>query len=189
LVRSTPGAVESLVESFDELVDSAFAPLRGRIVPDLVASVASALGDHGLIWFLIGLSRTRRPGMRRRVATWAVAYTGMVSPLVNSGLKGIFRRARPERSGRPLPVRVPRTASFPSGHAMAAWCAATVLADGDPWAPAYYSAAAVISSSRIHVQLHHATDVVAGSVIGVLLGIGGRRVLRGMRALGSVLAD
>ena len=53
----------------------------------------------------------------------------------------------------------------------------TLLAEDDPRAPAYYAMAGAISFSRVHVGLHHATDVAAGSIIGVALGGSGRIVL------------
>jgi len=169
---------ETFVESFDRIVDGAFEPSRGQWLPDALSSAASALGDHGLIWFLLAVARARKPGRPRRVALRALVFTGAVAPLVNSALKRAVGRVRPQRRpGRSVPVRIPRTASFPSGHALAAWCAATLLAEGDPLAPTYYGMAAAISLSRVHVRLHHATDVVAGSVLGVLLGRAGRALL------------
>jgi undecaprenyl-diphosphatase len=112
------------------------------------------------------------------VAVRAVAFTGLVAPVVNSVLKSMVARRRPHRAAPgPLPVRIPRTASFPSGHALAAWCAATLLAEDDPLAPAYYAMAGAVSISRVHVQLHHATDVMAGGVLGVVLGLLGRKLL------------
>ena len=146
-------------------------------MPDRIASVASFLGDHGLIWFLIGVARARRPGSRRKNALRALLYSGTVVPLVNSAMKASVARVRPERSESTGPyVRIPRTASFPSGHALAAWCSATLLSKGDPLAPVYYSVAAVISLSRIHLRLHHFTDVIGGAVGGLALGILGRKL-------------
>ena len=159
----------------DKRVDTAFAPLRGRPAPDAIASVASALGDHGLVWFLLALARARRPGRRRTVAMRALLFTGALTPMVNAGLKAAVGRVRPEdQPDRSLPVRIPRTTSFPSGHALAAWCAATLLDDDDPWSPAYYAMATIISVSRVHARLHHTTDVLAGSLLGILLGRLGR---------------
>jgi undecaprenyl-diphosphatase len=163
------------VESLDRSVDALVAPLRGRRLVDATAYAASALGDHGLVWFLAGVARGARPGPRRAVAIRAIVFTGAVAPVVNAALKSaVGRRRPPQESPRPIPVRIPRTASFPSGHALAAWCAATLLADDDPLAPAYYAMAGAISLSRVHVRLHHATDVVAGSVLGIVLGRLGR---------------
>jgi undecaprenyl-diphosphatase len=163
------------VDAFDGFVDRHVALLRGRHVVDGAAYVASALGDHGLVWFLAGVARGARPGPRRAAAIRAVAFTGAVAPVVNAALKSaVGRRRPPSESPHPIPIRIPRTASFPSGHALAAWCSATLLAEDDPLAPAYYALAGAISFSRVHVRLHHATDVVAGSVLGIVLGRMGR---------------
>ena len=166
------------VDAFDRFVDGLVAPLRGRHVVDATAYAASTLGDHGLVWFLAGVARGARPGPRRAAAIRAVAFTGVVTPVVNVVLKSAVGRRRPtQESSHPIPVRIPRTASFPSGHALAAWCAATLLAEDDPWAPAYYAMAGAVSFSRVHVRLHHATDVAAGSILGIALGRLGRVLL------------
>lgn len=167
--------LSAVVESFDRFVDDRFATWRGRPSADAAAYAASALGDHGLLWFLVGLARAGRPGPRRALAVRAVVFTGVVTPLVNAGLKAAVGRVRPDRAGDQAgPVRIPRTTSFPSGHALAAWCAASLLAEDDPWAPAYYGAATAISASRVHLRLHHASDVVAGALLGMALGRTGR---------------
>ncbi len=180
--RSSFGlGVEGLAGSLDRLdeeVEAVIAPLRGRLGPDAIAWVASTLGDHGFVWFLLSLARARRPGRQREVALRALLFTGAITPIVNLGLKFAVGRMRPDRgTGRSVPVRVPRTSSFPSGHALAAWCAASLLAEDDPWSPAYYALAATISLSRVHVNLHHATDVLAGSLLGVALGHVARRLV------------
>jgi membrane-associated phospholipid phosphatase len=164
------------VADFDAWVDARFEPWRGRPLPDRLAAAVSFLGDHGLIWFLILLARMRRPGPRRRSALRAVTLTGAVVPVVNASLKLTVARRRPEAPTDVPGLRRPTTASFPSGHTLAAWCAATLLAEDDPWAGAYYALAAAISLSRLQVRHHHGTDVVAGSVIGMLLGRLGRLV-------------
>jgi membrane-associated phospholipid phosphatase len=166
------------VDRFDGAVDRLVAPLRGRPVVDAAAYAASALGDHGLVWFLVGVARSRRPGPERARAIRAVVFSGLVTPVVNATIKSVVGRQRPQvESSHPLPVRIPSTASFPSGHTLAAWCAATLLAEDDPWGPAYYAMAGAISFSRLHVRLHHATDVVAGSILGVVLGRLGRALV------------
>ena len=52
--------------------------------------------------------------------------------------------------------------SFPSGHATAAFCAATLLGGGVGW----YTLAAAVAATRVYVRLHHASDVVAGAAFG-----------------------
>jgi undecaprenyl-diphosphatase len=165
------------VEKVDTRLDSFVAGWRGHPTVDALAYGASALGDHGLIWFLIGLARSRRPGRRRSLAVWAVSFTGVVAPVVNAGLKSAVGRGRPDpRPDDPPSIRTPRSASFPSGHTLAAWCAATLLADDDVLAPLYYAVAGTVSVSRVHLRHHHATDVLAGAAVGLGLGHLGRKL-------------
>ena len=63
---------------------------------------------------------------------------------------------------------MPLTSSFPSGHASAAFCAAGLLSEGSRLEPAYYALAAVVAASRVHVKIHHASDVVAGAAVGTV---------------------
>jgi undecaprenyl-diphosphatase len=97
---------------------------------------------------------------------------------VNVLLKSVFRRERPvEQIVHPLPFRQPLTSSFPSGHATAAFCGAVILSEDDRLAPLYFGAAAVIAASRIYVRIHHASDVVGGVVVGMMLGKLARRLV------------
>jgi membrane-associated phospholipid phosphatase len=63
------------------------------------------------------------------VAIRAVVFSGAVTPAVNAAVKQWVGRRRPPDGDHPLPVRIPESASFPSGHALAAWCAASLLAE------------------------------------------------------------
>ena len=166
------------VRAFDARVDDLFDRLRGHRVADRVFYSASALGDFGLIWLVLGLWRALGGDPRdERAAVRAIVATGIESVVVNAGLKSLFGRGRPlPVAEHPLPFRQPLTSSFPSGHATAAFCAAVLLSDGSRLGPAYYGAATVVSASRIHVKIHHASDVVAGVVIGVGLGHLARRL-------------
>jgi undecaprenyl-diphosphatase len=185
------------VDAFDDRVDAMVGRWRGRPVADGLAFGASALGDHGLVWFLIAVARGRRPGRRRTVAVWAIVFSGAITPAVNAAVKAVVGRGRPDpREDDPPAVRVPRSTSFPSGHALAAWCAATLLADDDPLAAGYYLIASAVSLSRVHLRQHHTTDVLAGAALGIALGRLGRRMAppwrrstrrRGMTPVGEVL--
>jgi undecaprenyl-diphosphatase len=105
------------------------------------------------------------------------AVLGIESALVNGAIKSVFRRRRPPwATDRPHRLRRPRTSSFPSGHASAAFTAAGVLADDDPLWPLYYALAVVVASSRVYVKTHHASDVVAGALLGAVLARVARRL-------------
>jgi undecaprenyl-diphosphatase len=101
--------------------------------------------------------------------------------IVNQGIKRLFRRERPTTTGdERLQVRRPSTSSFPSGHASSAVFAAMVLSgwDGPVLSALWFKIAAVVGISRAYVRIHHGSDVVAGAVVGVVLGLAGRQIAR-----------
>jgi undecaprenyl-diphosphatase len=163
--------------SLDDAVDKAWERLRGHPTLDRVFYTASELGDFSLIWHLLGTARgvTSRRGTRE--ATRLALALGAESALVNGAIKSAFQRERPIHSAeRPHGLRQPLTSSFPSGHASAAFMAATLLSERSRVKPAWYGLAAIVATSRIHVRIHHASDVVVGAGIGLALG----RVVRKM---------
>ncbi len=165
------------VDAFDRRVDVEFDRLRGNPVADRVFYGASALGDHGLIWLILGALRGLRSEHEWHAAVRLGAGMGVESALVNLGIKSLFRRQRPAwELERPLHLRQPRTSSFPSGHATSAFTAAALLSDRDRLRPLYYVVAVVVAWSRVYVKIHHASDVVAGMAVGVVLGRLGRRL-------------
>ncbi len=169
----------SLVAAFDQHVDGWFEHLRGNPLADRVLYSLSELGDFSLVWHTISVAKAaigdhdaERAAVRLSVAL------GVESVVVNGVIKGLVRRERPEPpADRPHPLRQPKTSSFPSGHASAAACAAVLLSDGSgPAATAsWVSLAALVAVSRIHVRIHHASDVVGGAVIGAGIGLAFRR--------------
>ncbi len=162
-----PPAVEEPMRRFDDVVNGWFDHLRGRPVPDRVFYMASELGDFSLIWHMAGLAKGLGPAGSSSAVRQAVAL-GAESALVNGLIKSWFRRARPETDEpRPHRLRTPKTTSFPSGHASSALLAAGLLSEGSRLRPLYYGAAAIVATSRIHVRIHHASDVAAGAVLGV----------------------
>ncbi|HUJ66698.1 MAG TPA: phosphatase PAP2 family protein, partial [Acidimicrobiales bacterium] len=124
------------------------------------------------------LQAGRNRGDWRRPLLRAAAGLGIESALVNGPVKWLFRRTRPVHHGpRPMPLRQPRTSSFPSGHATAAFFGAALLRDDDPIWPLYYVISVIVAASRVHVRIHHASDVMGGIAIGVLLGEVTRRLV------------
>jgi membrane-associated phospholipid phosphatase len=166
------------ISRLDDAVDDAMDRLRGRPVADRVAYAASELADFSLIWLLLAAARGLRSPRDERAAVRVALNSTAESILVNGILKSFFRRGRPAlKTARPHKLRIPRTSSFPSGHASAAFSNAILLAEDDPLAPLYYAVAVVVASSRVHVKIHHASDVLAGVGLGVVLGLLGRRVM------------
>ncbi len=160
---------------FDEAAEARVERLRGNRVVDRVMYTASALGEGSLIWHLLGFSLIVLAGHTLHSALRLSSILICESVLVNLGIKQLFNRRRPEwtaQEARPHKLRRPRSSSFPSGHASAAFTAAGVLtAGGDPLWPMYYVLAVVVASSRCYVRIHHASDVIAGAFAGVGLAL------------------
>ncbi len=80
------------------------------------------------------------------------------STLLCDGLKDLFREKRPDSNSHD---------SFPSGHATAAFAAATVESDLHPHETAlWFTGATLISYSRIRLHRHYGRDVIAGALLG-----------------------
>jgi undecaprenyl-diphosphatase len=168
------------VERFDEAVDRAFdRALRGRPLVDRVMYTVSELADFSLLWHLIASGRALADERKVPSSLRLSVVLGIESTLVNGVIKSLVKRERPiPEFERPHHLRMPLTSSFPSGHASAAFCAAGLLSDGSRLGPAYYGLAVVVASSRIHVKIHHASDVIAGAAVGATLAAVAKRVWR-----------
>jgi undecaprenyl-diphosphatase len=178
-----PHPALAAVTEFDDAVDRAFDRLRGNAGADRLFYGLSELADFSLLWHLIGVARAAPTtgatfDQRAREAVELSVVLGAESLLVNGGIKRLFRRQRPVHEGeRPHRLRQPLTTSFPSGHASAAFCAAAVLSRDRRLAVPAYGLATLVAASRVHVRIHHASDVVGGAVVGVTLGFIARKVL------------
>jgi undecaprenyl-diphosphatase len=114
-----------------------------------------------------------RPG--RRAAADGVVSIGLTSAVVNLVLKPLGDRRRPNRDTYAIPVArqvaMPRSTSFPSGHAASAFAFATGVGYAMPaLSLPLHTAAAAVAYSRVHTGVHYPADVVVGSVTGAALG-------------------
>lgn len=171
-VRHTDDNLPSAIDRFDDAVDAAWGrAFRGRPWADRLFYLASELGDFSVIWLLIGAAQGVRSDEDADESLRLAALLLAESALVNQGIKRLVRRPRPVPvEPRPHELRKPLTSSFPSGHASSAMFAAGLLSRRHPRrAPLYYGIAAVVATSRVHVQIHHASDVIAGAAVGAAL--------------------
>lgn len=171
------------LDRFDERVDAWAERLRGHRLADQLFYGLSTVGDHGIVWHAIALARIPAAGETFGDAVELSAALGIEAAIVNGPLKMLFRRVRPvPATARPMRLRQPKTSSFPSGHASAGLFAATLVAHrsrvGWPW----YLLGVLIGWSRVHVKIHHPSDVVGGFAVGWLLGRIALRILPGIRA-------
>jgi undecaprenyl-diphosphatase len=165
------------IARFDAAVDRRVGRLRGQPTLDRVMYAASELGDFSLVWHLVSTSRALAPDRQVAHAVRIAAALGAESLLVNRAVKSLFRRVRPPwLPDHRFRLRRPRTSSFPSGHASSAATAACLLSEDDPLWPAYMGIAVIVAASRVYVGVHHASDVIAGALLGLALAHLARRL-------------
>ncbi len=165
------------MNALDQAADRCFE-LTTRKVPalDRVFYAASEAADFSVLWHLVGASRALLDSREEQAAVRLSVCLGIEAALVNGPVKALFNRSRPVPvEPRRRRVRRPRTSSFPSGHASAAAAAATLLADRSAIPGVWYGLAAIVATSRVHVGIHHASDVLAGAALGLVLGRAARR--------------
>lgn len=140
----------------------------------------SASGGAGFVWLALAVFAMARP--LSRAAGWRVILTVMLSyATVDGAIKPLVGRPRPgiqaAAPARELPP-MPRTSSFPSGHATATFGAAVAVSRMWPkTAPLWWGLAALIGYSRIYLGHHYPLDVAGGALIGAALALwvlGGR---------------
>ena len=177
--------VPNTFQPIDDAVDEAWDVLRGNAVADRIFYGASEAANFSKIWHALSVAQAIALRDPRRALTTSAAL-GIEAALVNGPIKSMFERERPDVDDdqRPMKLRKPKTSSFPSGHASAAVVAASFLTPPMPRAGkiAVGTLATVVSTSRIHVQIHHATDVAAGAATGWVLAQAIRPIFR--RVLG-----
>jgi len=157
-----------VVKRFDQSADLLAKASHGSEPIDRVLYSLSQAANHSLLWHSINAvdALTGSPSRRRR-AFRRSAIIAIEQAVINGPVKLIAKRERPtEKDSHPHQLRSPQSSSFPSGHASAAACAATLLSNDLGMAPLWWTLAAAVSWSRVHVGVHHASDVVAGIIAG-----------------------
>jgi YegS/Rv2252/BmrU family lipid kinase len=158
---------------------------RERGVVDTGLKRLSDSANRSVLWFAIAAAIAILGGRRgRRAALRGLISIAITSTLVNLPLKYLARRDRPpmRRGDRPLPVSLPGSFSFPSGHSASAFAFATGVAIEEPrlLAP-ILPVAAGVAYSRVHLRVHYPLDVLAGATIGTVMGLASEPVVRVVR--------
>ena len=124
----------------------------------------SRAGEHGALWHSLAALGLLADPRSRRVYLRCIRCV-LSAYAVNTGLKYVFRRARPVLVEMPLLAPTISGHSYPSAHAAMAFAAARSLSAALP-APPLYAAAMAMALSRPYLGVHYPTDVAAGAGLG-----------------------
>ncbi|MDP4091742.1 MAG: phosphatase PAP2 family protein [Bacillota bacterium] len=136
---------------------------------DKLMSFMTFLGNGGLIWIIISVAliiskKYRKAGI---MAAAALIIGTLLGEII---LKNIIKRPRPYMDMPLLQIIIPKlsTYSFPSGHTVAAFAVAGVLAKTiHKSAVPVFLLASLIAFSRAYLMMHYPSDVVAGAILGL----------------------
>lgn len=140
---------------------------------DRVMPLVTALGDNGAIWIVLAVVFLVMPRYRKvGIGIILALLLGFI--ICNLGLKPLAARLRPFEFNEAvhLLIKAPLDYSFPSGHTEASFAAVTVLflhRLKGRFAALFLAFA--IAFSRLYLYVHYPTDVFAGTIIGICMGI------------------
>ncbi len=162
-----------MIQQFDfAILNWIQANLRCNFM-DFLMPLVTLYAEHGIV--LIGIAILLLLLRSRRVCGVAV-LTGLTGGLLigNLFLKNLIARPRPcwINTDVSMLVSIPTDYSFPSGHALHCFIAATVLLHYDRrlGIPALVMAV-LVAFSRLYLYVHFPTDVLAGELLGIGIGI------------------
>jgi len=167
--RDRAAAALRELAAVDQAVYSAVAATPTPSLDEPLRRLSNA-ANNSVLWLAIAAALGTLGGSAgRRAAVRGTIAIGVTSPLVNLAAKNAWSRRRPERAddthGRD--VRMPTSASFPSGHAASGFAFAAAAGYSQPWlGMGLRFLAAAVAYSRVHTGVHYPGDVVVGSLIG-----------------------
>jgi undecaprenyl-diphosphatase len=138
-----------------------------------IESAAKALGkagNNGTVWVALGVALALLDPERRE--SWLIcAALGPIAIVLNYGVKLLVKRPRPVLEGLPPLGGAPSSLSFPSAHAFSSFAVATAMVRVDPATAGALVVATALSLGRPYLGMHYPSDVLAGALLGVILGL------------------
>ncbi len=128
-------------------------------------------GNNGAIWIGLGVALTLLDSANREA--WLIcAILAPVAITLNYVLKLIVKRPRPVLEGLPPLGGAPSSLSFPSAHASSSFAVATAMTRVDAGVGTLaFLLALALSLGRPYLGMHYPSDVLAGAMLGVVLGL------------------
>lgn len=155
------------LKNLDRLHDVLYSPLM-----DKAMVIITSTGNLGLIWFIVASIMLLVDSRSADFYSFLLALILCVI-IGNIIIKNIVKRSRPFfHKEYKLLIKRPWDYSFPSGHALSSFAAATVLYIINPVVGVFAIIYAIlIALSRLYLRVHFFTDVFCSVVLGIAFGI------------------
>ncbi|MFB6265881.1 MAG: phosphatase PAP2 family protein [Candidatus Nanohaloarchaea archaeon] len=138
--------------------------LRSPLFNELFIPVTAFGSPLAIVIAFIGLYYFERKGSAVVLAVGAAA-----AGVAEKSLNLLVARPRPEVA--PYLIQGAGTgSSFPSGHATLAFLLATVLYREFGKPAFFFTIAALVAFSRLYIGVHYPSDVLAGALLGIVVG-------------------
>lgn len=134
------------------------------------AKALGKAGNNGAIWAVLCLVVLALTGSNDE--GWFIcALLAPIAIALNYAIKLVVKRPRPVLEGLPPLGGAPSSLSFPSAHATSSFAVATAMTRVDSLGALAFVLAFVLSLGRPYLGMHYPSDVLAGAVLGVALGL------------------
>lgn len=137
-----------------------------------ILELFTRIGNSGLIWILIGIGLLCF--RKTRIMGFGLLICLLIENTICSHIiKPIIARPRPYVQNPDIVMMIPKlnSYSFPSGHSASSFCSAVYIYGWNKKTGIIALAAAfLIAFSRLYFYMHFPTDVLCGSLLGILIG-------------------
>jgi membrane-associated phospholipid phosphatase len=127
-------------------------------------------GNNGTVWVVLCLAILAFTDSNGE-AWFICALLAPIAIALNYAVKLVVKRPRPVLDGLPPLGGAPSSLSFPSAHATSSFAVATAMTRVDPLGALAFLLAFALALGRPYLGMHYPSDVLAGIVLGIALGL------------------
>ena len=138
-----------------------------EILDPLMIGLSEA-GNNGLLWVLICFIMLLCKSWRKSGVYLLITLS--VGAIAQDVLKDLIQRPRPIMDPAMLLIPMPTSYSFPSGHTLISFAAATTISAFFLRAGViFFVVALLIGISRVYLGVHYVSDVIGGGLLGIAI--------------------
>jgi membrane-associated phospholipid phosphatase len=172
--KQAESVAEGHADRFDEAIFEQVHKIDHPVTHNIMHAITQ-LGAHSAIGAAAGITAIMMIKRGRKHDAWTVVVSTGGAMAINTILKNIFRRQRPQELARR--IKLPKSHSFPSGHSLLSAATYPIVAhhlverqSGPAQVIAHTMAGALVLSvgfSRIYFGVHFPSDVLGGFAAGL----------------------